>query len=132
MRHHIPPLRRVLQPSTKHPCFLKFEEVRSRAGLNHISKNYYMRPERPLHQTLRTLRTLTVTLDAIPYLPRRPRRPEDVHHQAHASRCPQNLSSPASRRSPSCASLVMAESNSTLVSGRISGCLVFRMLHSDI
>jgi len=29
-----------------------------------ISKNYYMRPERPVHQTLRTLRTLTVTLDA--------------------------------------------------------------------
>ena len=33
-------------------------------GNSHISKNYYMRPERPVHQTLRTLRTLTVTLDA--------------------------------------------------------------------
>jgi len=32
--------------------------------LDHISKNYYMRPERPVHQTLRTLRTLNVTLDA--------------------------------------------------------------------
>jgi len=31
---------------------------------SYISKNYYMRPERPVHQTLRTLRTLTVTLDA--------------------------------------------------------------------
>jgi len=30
----------------------------------YISKNYYMRPERPVHQTLRTLRTLTVTLNA--------------------------------------------------------------------
>jgi len=70
--------------------------------------------------------------DAIPYLPLRPWRPDDVHHQAHASRCPQTLSSPASRRSPSSASLVMAESNSTLASGRLSGCLVFRMLHSDI
>jgi len=29
-----------------------------------ISKNYYMRPERPVHQTLRMLRTLTVTLNA--------------------------------------------------------------------
>ena len=28
-----------------------------------ISKNYYMRRERPVHQTLRTLRKLTVTLD---------------------------------------------------------------------
>ena len=90
-----------------------------------ISKNYYMRPERAVHQTLRTLRTSTVTQDAIPYLPLRPRRPDNVHHQAHASRCPQTLSSPASRRSPSCASLVMGESNSTLASGRLSGCLVF-------
>jgi len=30
----------------------------------YISKNYYMRRERPVHQTLRTLRKLTVTLDA--------------------------------------------------------------------
>jgi len=29
-----------------------------------ISKDYYMRPECPMHQTLRTLRMLTVTLDA--------------------------------------------------------------------
>ena len=29
-----------------------------------ISKNYYMRPERPVHQTLGTLRTVTVTLEA--------------------------------------------------------------------
>ena len=29
-----------------------------------IRKNYYMRPERPVHQTLRTLRTLTVIQDA--------------------------------------------------------------------
>ena len=28
-----------------------------------ISKNYYMRPERPVHQTLRTLKTLTANLD---------------------------------------------------------------------
>jgi len=82
-----------------------------------ISKNYYMRPECAVHLTHRTLRTLTVTLDALPYLLLRPRRPDDVHHPANASRCPQTLSSPASRRSPSCASLVMAESKSTLASG---------------
>jgi len=29
-----------------------------------ISKNYYIRPERPVHQTLRRLRALTITLDA--------------------------------------------------------------------
>ena len=28
-----------------------------------ISENYYMRPERPVHQTLRTLKTLTANLD---------------------------------------------------------------------
>ena len=28
-----------------------------------FSKNYYMRPERPVHQTLRTLKTLTTNLD---------------------------------------------------------------------
>jgi len=36
---------------------------RGGAGFHYISKNYYMRPERPMHQTLRTLRTLTITLD---------------------------------------------------------------------
>jgi len=30
-----------------------------------ISKNYYMRPRRPMDRTHRTLRTLTGTLDAI-------------------------------------------------------------------
>ena len=29
----------------------------------YISENYYMRPERPVHQTLRTLKTLTANLD---------------------------------------------------------------------
>ena len=28
-----------------------------------ISENYYMRPERPVHQTLGTLKTLTANLD---------------------------------------------------------------------
>jgi hypothetical protein len=31
-----------------------------------ISKNYYMRPARLVHQTLGTLQTLTATLDATP------------------------------------------------------------------
>jgi len=129
--------------ATRHPgLHPASHRIEGAPELDHISKNYYMRAERPVHQTLRTLRTLTVTQDAtsagrhvrtpFPIYPLRPQRPDDVHHQAHASRCPQTLSSPASRRSPSCASLVMAESNSTLASGRLSGCLVFRMLHSDI
>jgi len=81
------------------------------ASRGDISKNYYMRPECPVHQTLRTLRTLTVTLYATSAGPHVRRRFAiypcvlDVHHQAHASRCPQTLSSPASRRPPSWASI---------------------------
>ena len=45
----------------------RMEDTPEKRRLNYIiniSKNYYMRPERPVHQTLRTVRTLTVTLDA--------------------------------------------------------------------
>jgi len=109
-----------------------------RRRVTYIRQNYYMRPERPVHQTLRTLRTLTGTRNATS-AGRHVRTPFpiypcvlDVHHQAHESRCPKTESSPASRQSASCATLVMGESNCTLASGRLSGCLVFRRLHSDI
>jgi len=37
---------------------------REKTELIYISKNYYVRPERPVHQRLRARRRLTVTLDA--------------------------------------------------------------------
>jgi len=102
-----------------------------------ISKNYYRRPEGPVHQKLRTLRMLTISQD-VKSAGRHVRMAFPIYpcvldvHQVHESRCPQIISSPASQRPPSGASLIMAESNSTLASGRLSKCLVFRMLHSDI
>jgi len=111
---------------------------REKTELIYISKNYYMRPERRVHQRLRALRRFTVTLDAtsarchvrtlFPIYP----WVLDVPHQAHACRSPQTLCSHTSRQPPSCASLIIEESNSTLVSGRLSGCLFLRMLHSYI